>query len=223
MSTGSSPAPAEQRLALEGFYTERRIVELELDPVRGGFDAAHVREINRRIFQDLPGAGCADVTPGRHRLPVPAGRDWMKQRSLATVNGVFHVAYSRTDAVAQAGMDAALEAAHPDRLRGLDAATFTARIAQLYASVDYAHPFSDGNSRTLRTYTRQLARTAGGVLDWERFSHRPADRDALYIARDISVNRIAQPQIQQEQTMRRVAASLAALKGYKDLPALLVS
>jgi cell filamentation protein len=223
MSTGSKPHSVEQRLALEGFYTERRIVELELDPVRGDFDAAHLREINRRIFQDLPGAGCADATPGHYRPPVSEGRDWMKQRHLATVNGVFYVAYSRMDAMAQAAMDAALWAAHPDKLRGLDAVVFTARIAQLYARVDYAHPFSDGNSRTLRTYTRQLARTAVGVLDWERFSNSPADRDALYIARDISANRIAQPQIQQEQTMRRVAASLAALSGYKDLPALLAS
>lgn len=208
-------------MALEGFYTERRIVELELDPVCGDFDAAHLREINRRIFQDLPGAGCADITPGRYRPPVPEGQDWMKQRALATVKGVFYVAYSRMDATAQAEMDAALLAAHPDSLRGLDAATFIARNAQLYASLDYAHPFSDGNSRSLRTYTRQLARTAAGVLDWERFSRSPAHRDALYIARDLSVNRIAQPQIQQEHTMRRAVASLAALKGYKDLAALL--
>lgn len=33
----------------EGEVCNARIVELELDPVRGTFDAAHLREIHRRI------------------------------------------------------------------------------------------------------------------------------------------------------------------------------
>ena len=37
----------------EGEVCNARIVELELDPVRGTFDAAHLQEIHRRIFQDL--------------------------------------------------------------------------------------------------------------------------------------------------------------------------
>jgi len=54
---------AEQRQALEARHTWQRIVELRLNPVQGRFDAAHLREINRRIFQDLPALGFTDVTP----------------------------------------------------------------------------------------------------------------------------------------------------------------
>ena len=145
----------DQREQIEADYTFKRVVELELDPVRGNFDVAHLKEINRRIFQDLPGAGFDDVTPGEFRPPVPGGKDWMKNRGLSTVEGVFYVAYSRMDEAAQGRLEKTLEGAKPDKLRGLKTAEFTASIANLYADLDYVHPFSDGNSRTLRTFTKQ--------------------------------------------------------------------
>jgi cell filamentation protein len=76
---------AEQRQQLEAYYAYKRLYELALDPVRGNFDAAHLKEVNRRIFQDLPGAGFIDVTPGEFRKTLQAGWDWQKQRVLSTV------------------------------------------------------------------------------------------------------------------------------------------
>ena len=166
---------AVARAQAESSLTFRRIVELELDPVQGNVDAAHVREIHRRIFQDLPNAGFANVNPGAWRKPVPAGEDWMKERALSTVDGVFAVAYSRMDAKARRRLDAALKLALPAQLRGLGTGQFTNRIASLYAELDYLHPFNDGNSRTLRTFTRQLARAAGFDIDWARFAGSAVD------------------------------------------------
>ena len=211
----------DQREQIEADYTFKRVVELELDPVRGNFDVAHLKEINRRIFQDLPGAGFDDVTPGEFRPPVPEGKDWMKNRGLSTVEGVFYVAYSRMDEAAQGRLEKTLEGAKPDKLRGLKTAEFTASIANLYADLDYVHPFSDGNSRTLRTFTKQLANEAGYELDWERFGRSAADRDLLYIARDRSVNELAKPHIQHEQSMRKIIHSVDRLEGNRDLPNLL--
>ncbi|EOK5444124.1 MULTISPECIES: hypothetical protein [Pseudomonas] len=57
----------EQRQVLEARHTYRRLFELRLDPVRGTFDAAHLKEINRRIFQDLPGLGFDAVPLGEYR------------------------------------------------------------------------------------------------------------------------------------------------------------
>jgi len=85
------------REVLEARYSWRRIVELQLDPVRGNFDVGHLKEINRRIFQDLPVVGFEDVRPGEFRPAVPAGKDWVKTRQLSTVEGPFTVAYSRMD------------------------------------------------------------------------------------------------------------------------------
>lgn len=211
----------QERDRIEGLYTAHRIFELELDPVRGTFDAAHLREINRRIFQDLPGAGYDDVTPGEYRPAVPDGKDWMKNRALKTADGSFYVAYSRMDDEAQQRLDKALERAEPEQLRQLDTQAFTIAMAKLYAELDYVHPFSDGNSRTLRTFTKHLANASGYELEWERFSHGSGGRDALYVARDKAVNELAKPEIQHENTMRKIVFSMDRLGGNRDLADLL--
>ncbi len=213
--------PEVRREELEGRFTRWRITELEASPVAGNFDAAHLKEVNRRIFQDLPGAGFDDVTPGEFRKSVPDGLDWMKQRALSTVDGPFHVAYSRMDDAATAQLDKALEAAKPDELRGLKTPEFTARLAKIYAELDYVHPFSDGNSRTLRTFTQQLAKESGYELDWERFGRNAVGRDLLYIARDLSVNELAKPHVQHENTMRKILHTQDRLEGNRALPDLL--
>jgi len=210
-----------QRQEIEADYTFKRLVELELYPVRGNFDATHLKEINRRIFQDLPGAGFENVTPGQFRQPVPEGLDWIKQRSLASADGAFYVAYSRMDKAVIARLDSILDGANPAAMRGLKTPEFTAQLAKLYVELDYVHPFSDGNSRTLRTFTRQLAKEAGFEIDWERFGRRDVGRDMLYIARDLSVNALAKPHVQHEDTLRKILYTQTRLDGNRDLPDLL--
>ena len=212
----------EERDRVEGLYTAHRIFELNLVPVIGNFDATHLKEINRRIFQDLPGAGFDDVTPGEFRSPVPDGKDWMKNRGLSTVEGNFFVAYSRMDEAAQTRLEKVLENAKPNKLRSLKIEEFTASLGKLYAELDYLHPFSDGNSRTLRTFTKQLANDSGYELDWERFDRSPAGRDLLYIARDRSVNALAMPHVQHEQNMRKLIYTRDRLDGNRALPELLL-
>jgi len=211
---------SEQRQTLEARHTWQRIVELRLNPVRGNFDAAHLREINRRIFQDLPGLGFTDVTPGIYRLPVPSGNDWVKRRKLETVQSSVSVAYSAMDKAAQAQLDAVLKGANPAKLSKLDTDAFILAIATLYAHVDYIHPFHDGNSRSLREFTRQLAQESGYQIAWERFAS-PAGRDLLYIARDLSVNALALPHIRHLATKRDVTFSMDMLEGNRDLADLL--
>jgi cell filamentation protein len=220
-SGSDKPTSEKLREEIEGRFTRWRITELEVSPLVGNFDATHLKEIHRRIFQDLPGAGFDDVTPGDFRPPVPEGKDWMKNRALSTVPGTFYVAYSRMDETAQARLHTALEGANPAALRALKTAEFTDRFAKIYTELDYVHPFSDGNSRTLRTFTKQLARESGYEVEWEGFGQSPAGGDLLYIARDRSVNGLAMPHIQLEQSMRKISHSVDRLKGNRDLPDLL--
>ena len=215
------PPTVEQRQKLEATYTFRRIVELRLDPVRGAFDAAHLKEINRRIFQDLPGLGFDDVTPGAYRPPVPAGKDWIKNRSLETVDAPSYVAYSPMDKEAQGRIDEALKQANPAALGKLKTADFTRAIGKLYVELDYIHPFRDGNSRTLRELTRQLADESGYKLDWEQFGKSSIGRDLLYVARDFSVNALALPRIRHFGTKRDVMMTMDRFEGNRDLPDLL--
>lgn len=108
-----------------------------------------------------------------------------------------------------------------NHLSKLSKAAFTAAIGKLYSEIDYIHPFPDGNSRTLRELTRQLAQQSGYAVNWDRFNQSPAGRDILYIARDQSVNKLALSFIQHEDTRRDIFFSMDQLEGNRDLPDLL--
>lgn len=218
--TDKVPA-SDQRQALEADYTFQRLVELRVDPVKGSFDAAHLREINRRIFQDLPGLGFDQVTPGEYRPQVPPGNDWIKTRRLETVEVRPSVAYSPMDTEARNRLEEVLKRADPAALSKLSPQEFTSSIGRLYTALDYIHPFPDGNSRTLREFTRQLAEESGYSIEWERFNQTPAGRDILYIARDISVNKLALPHVIHEDTKRSVVFTMDQFDGNRDLPDLL--
>lgn len=92
----------------------------------------------------------------------------------------------------------------PWRAAGLDTAGFTRRIGALHAGLDHAHPSSDGNRRTPRTFVGQFAGEAGHDIDWDRFARSADGRDRLCMARDRSVNEIALPLVRHPDTLARI-------------------
>lgn len=210
------------RQLLEADLTSTRIAELRFAPVRGKFDVAHLREIHRRIFQDLPSAGFAEATPGEFRPPLNAGATWMKHRVLECKSGPFFVAYSKMDETARHRLEDILSNKLPGADTQLGRKEFTEAISRIYSELDYVHPFPDGNSRTLRSFTSQLADRAGYVIDWERFATSAHGRDSLYIARDLAVNRLAKPDIEHPNSIMRVVSSMSRLQGSPELNDLLV-
>jgi cell filamentation protein len=211
----------ESRQRLEGDLTSSRIAELKVNPVAGNFDLGHLREVHRRIFQDLPSAGFSEYTPGKYRTPVQPGVDWQKCRVLDAAPGQFFVAYSKMDEAAQWRLETTLAQVQLDQLEQLNPKEFAHAISKLYSELDYIHPFLDGNSRTLRSFTAQLAEKAGYRIEWERFDSAHQGRDKLYIARDLAVNKIAKPGIEQPNTMMRIVGSMDRLQGNRDLGDLL--
>lgn len=201
--------------------TFRRMIELELDPVLGNFDAQHLKEMNRRIFQDLPELGYVEISPGEFRAALPVGQEWIKNRALSSVEGTFCVAYSRMDSQALERLDVALDALNIEELSQLSTEQFSNSLAELYAELDYVHPFSDGNSRTLRSFTGQLAAAAGYEIDWGYFNRSPLARDLLYVARDLGVIERALPFIENGKALYEVIQSADRLKGNRDLSCLL--
>ncbi|MFT4240878.1 MAG: Fic family protein [Acidovorax sp.] len=178
----------------EGALTFGRISELDRKPVEGKFDAAHLKEVHRRIFQDLP-----HHAPGEYRPHAPAH---IKARALEGSGHRYHVHYAPRSQV-DAGVEKVLsEFGGPNSLRGLNAEQFSARMAGLYGDLDYLHPFQEGNSRTLRAFTTQLAREAGRELHWNTASADAASRDRLYIARDREVMQRAFPGLDRDRAMR---------------------
>ena len=60
------------------------------------------------------------------------------------------------------------------------------RLTYFYSEIDSTHPFREGNSRTLRQFTADLALAAGYELDWEPAGATEETRNALYTARDFA-------------------------------------
>jgi cell filamentation protein len=143
-------------------------------PVTGPFDARRLRETHRRIFGNVyPWAG--EFRQGIGMMT--------KERSG------FVVTYGPSENVpaALANTFAALTAERD--LQGLDAARFASRLAYYYSELDAVHPFREGNSRTLRAFTSDLAESAGHRLDWATAALAADGRGRLYRARDLAVMR----------------------------------
>jgi cell filamentation protein len=177
----------------EAALTFARIRELQRDPVQGQFDVAHLREVHRRIFQDLPHHG-----PGEFRPDAPGH---FKNRVLEATNQRIVVPYAlrpETDQLLGPTLDA-LQGGKA--LRGFDLLEMSEALAATYERLDYLHPFREGNSRTLRSFTEQLARENGHDLDWGTTNVTPASRDALYVARDMAVIQRRYPGLTAEKMM----------------------
>ncbi|WP_293977591.1 Fic family protein [Sphingomonas sp.] len=177
----------------EAALTFARIRQLHRDPVQGQYDVAHLREVHRRIFQDLPHHG-----PGDFR---PEASGHFKHRLLESTRDRTVVPYAlRSETDRQLGPT--LDALQGGRaLAGFDLLEMSEAIAQTYARLDYLHPFREGNSRTLRSFTEQLARDNGHRLDWNTTNVTPEDRDALYIARDMAVIQLRYPGLTPDSMM----------------------
>jgi hypothetical protein len=74
-------------------------------------------------------------------------------------------------------------------------------MARLYGDLDHVHSFHEGNSRTLRELTRSLAQEAGYDLNWTSSSVDAAERNRLYVARDIAVLERAFPGLTPQRGM----------------------
>lgn len=204
----------EQLAQFEADRTFLRTIELDQRPIGGNFDRAHLQKIHEHLFQDLP-----HFQPGQLRTPTPPGGDWVKYRTIGAHRLI--VAYSSLDQPSVANLDAVLTKSTPKLFKGLPPEKVPEAMAELYATVDYAHPFNDGNSRTLRVFTRQLAKESGYTLDWEKLSQGENAQTGLYIARDLAVNKIALPHIRTNSNQRDAQYALDLLERFSPLSALM--
>ena len=112
-----------------------------------------LRKINAYIFQDAP----ADP----HYRPVVLrkcdlhpGQWWTKIRRIESFDIHDFIVYSGMEKQDLEDLDEILrDASDYDPMNKED---FVGFVSSSYARLDYIHPFYDGNSRTLRAYTRLL-------------------------------------------------------------------
>ncbi len=135
--------PHELILA-EADIVTARLFQLQLRPLPGAYDVAHLQAFHRHMFGDVyPWAGdFRTVNIARSTL----FGDWRHVREYLD----------------QAFVDLAEER----HLRGCPPDVFTTRVAHYLGEVNAAHPFREGNGRTQRAFFSQLARDAGWILRW---------------------------------------------------------
>jgi cell filamentation protein len=179
----------ERRAAL------RELTKLQEHPVRGHFDVFHVADIHARIFKEVyPFAGefrqansyVAKNDP-RTNIPFPFP---LPEMVVPYLNETLkrHVS-------------------DHNYLRGLSKTEFSSKASEVLIQLHTAHPMRDGNSRTVREFTRTLAMNAGYELDWDRvkreellpaifaYSFNENDRKLPSLIKSALVNPRADPEI----------------------------
>jgi len=131
----------------ERLRTAEAIYDLELNPVRGRFDQAHLQAIHRRIFEKVyPWAG----ELRRVNISRPASYPFtlipFLQRNLDEIFAKL---------------------ASEGHLQSLAAAAFADRAAVYLGALNTLHPFREGNGRAQRAYLAGLAQAAGWRIAWE--------------------------------------------------------
>ncbi len=181
-----------QREAREGKLVFARIKELYERPIQGQFDLDHLKATHAYIFQDL-----AYHRPGQVRADTTG---WSKYRMLEGQPGVHEVHYAHENVAGR--IDQVLrDLRGPAAFTGLDRDAAASRMARFYGDLDHAHGFHEGNSRTLREFTRSLALASGFELDWAKTNVAAEQRNSLYVARDVAVLERAFPGLTPQRGM----------------------
>ena len=134
-----------------------------------------MRAIHAWLFQDLP-----HHQPGVTRGDTEHG--WIKRRMLEDETFAYAVHYLHRDVAARIAV-ILKRFGGTGALFGRTPRAAARRFAVLYADLDHAHGFYEGNSRTLREFTRFLAEAAGFTLDRIGTGVGAGERNQLYLAR----------------------------------------
>ena len=136
--------------------TSAKILQIELEPMYEEPDFAHLKQLHRIMFGEL--------------------YDWAG--TIRTINmSKLRTAFCPMDQIES------LAAEIFSRLQGLhyfrdcSREELIAELADLYGSLNYLHPFREGNGRVQRLYFRQLARWIGHSLNFAAI-----DSDRMMIA-----------------------------------------
>jgi cell filamentation protein len=155
--------------------TEARVAAIALfalqdEPLQGPANEERLKATHRAIFQNIYDWA------GTYRQNVGT---MTKGRA-----GGYQVTYGNSQFVPEEMARIFRELTSEDYLRELEPDQFASRLAYFYGEIDSTHPFRDGNSRTLRQFSSDLALNAGYELDWESTGLTEESRSALYLARD---------------------------------------
>lgn len=156
--------------------------------------------------------------PGVFRPPMAENELRAKRRFVESKNIITIAIYSRMDEDTMQAADKMLKSINIDGLAKLSSEEFSCVTANLYADLDFCHPFVDGNSRTLRAFIAEIANESGFEVNWGRYDQSKQTHEQLYAARDVEVNSIALKSMHMGNYHRGlVEQSMRDLQDFKSL------
>jgi len=133
--------------------TSRRLAELQASPIRGGFDALHLQEIHRYLFQDV------FDWAGELRRIEKGGAPTPDLES--TLNRIF-------DRLSRENL-----------LKGLDKGEWMRRATDYTEELRLLHPFLTGNDLAIEEFATELARKNNLQLEWREAPEVASDSVAF--------------------------------------------
>ncbi len=137
---------AGQLAAFESVNTAARIYEILQNPIQGAFDAAHLKALHKRVFQDV------FTWAGQFRTTLLGKAEYVGQPPswFTPPHLLEHEAERIFDSLDRANL-----------FRGLARVEFARQAARLLADINALHPFREGNGRTQRLFVAAVAQHAG--------------------------------------------------------------
>jgi cell filamentation protein len=120
--------------------TSRRLAELQASPIRGGFDASHLQEIHRYLYQDV-----FDWAGELRRIEKGGAPTPDLENAL---NRIF-------DRLSRENL-----------LKGLDKGEWMRRATDHTEELRSLHPFLAGNDLAIQEFATELARKNNLQLEW---------------------------------------------------------
>lgn len=130
-----------------------RSLLLQLNPVSGNFDCEHLKKIHEYLFQDVyEWAGQFRTVPLAKAEQLEGGRV---------------IRFTPPEQIENELASVFQRLADESYLRNLQRKQFSQKAAALFAEINRAHPFREGNGRAQRQFVRQLAGGVGYKLHFE--------------------------------------------------------
>lgn len=192
------------QIAVEKFisdFTSTRVMQIsERNDVIASCSLEYLRQLHAEIFQDFPDAFMEmkdralfasvpdfylELEPGQFRDSSTKYNPRSKIRSYGADDIFTFYSCMDTDDLEQA--EAFLSSLDIQSLKHAPEEKKIATVAEVYEKLDFLHPFPEGNSRTLRLFTEQLAKNIGLGFNWDY-----VDRTELYAARDLNLSKFGE-------------------------------
>lgn len=158
----TKPSTYNEKLAAE------RVEELKNKPIEGKFDAKHIKDINKYILQDSK-----ELKGGSYR---PDNGNQLRDRKIFGTDTTFKMQFE-TGAMSDKRVNAIMkEFGTVEAFAKLDEKMAADKLSKVYGDLEKLGAFEKGNSKTARTFTEQIAATAGYSIDWSKINQYEKER-----------------------------------------------